>query len=51
VGVPGEVLVVEALMPQAAVQDADEPVGEDAEGLVVGRAVVALSVVERPGAR
>ncbi len=38
-------------MPQAAVQDADEPVGEGAEGLVVGRAVVTLPVVKRPGGR
>jgi len=48
VGVPGAVLAVEGLMPQAAVQDADQPVSEGAEGLVVGCAVVTLPVVRRP---
>ena len=37
-------------MPQAAVEDADEPVRESAEGLVVGCAAVTLPVVERPAA-
>jgi hypothetical protein len=49
--VPGEVLVVEGVALQTAVEDADEPVGEGAEGLVVGGAVVTLSVVEAAGAR
>jgi hypothetical protein len=49
--VPGEVLVVRGVGSQAAVEDANEPVRESAEGLVVGRAVVTLSVVERAGAR
>ena len=37
-------------MPQAAVEDADEPVGEGAQGLVVGGSAGALSVIEGAGA-
>jgi hypothetical protein len=33
--VPGEVLVVKGVASQTAVEDADEPVGEGAEGLVL----------------
>ena len=40
-------LVVEGLMPQAAVEDADEPVPEGSEGLVVGGSAGALPVIER----
>jgi transposase len=47
--VPGEVLVVEGVVSQAAVQDADEPVGEGSEGLVVGGSASALPVVEGAG--
>ena len=36
-------------MSEAAVEDADEPVGECAECLVVGRSAVSLTVVERSG--
>jgi hypothetical protein len=35
---PGGGLVVEGVVAKAAVEDADEPVGEGAEGLVVGGA-------------
>ncbi len=48
--VPRAVLVVKRVVSQAAVQDADQPVGEGAEGLVVGGAASSLPVVERPGA-
>ena len=48
---PGEVFVVEGLMPQAAVHDADEPVREGAEGLVVGCAMCTLPVIKRAGAK
>ena len=48
-GWPGDVFVVSALMREAAVEDADEAVGEGPEGLVVGDATVTLTVVERPG--
>jgi hypothetical protein len=48
--VPGEVLVVKGVASQTAVEDADEPVGEGVESLVVGRAVVTLSVVKCAGA-
>ena len=47
---PGEVLVVDGCGSQAAVEDADEPVREGAEGLVVGGAAGALSVIEGAGA-
>ena len=43
-------LVVEGVASQTAVEDADEPVGEGAEGLVVGGSAGALPVVERAGA-
>ena len=36
---PGEVFVVAGVMSEAAIEDADEPVRECAEGLVVGGAV------------
>ena len=49
-GVPGLVLVVAALRSNAAVEDADEPVGEGAESLVVGGAAGALAIVEFPSA-
>ena len=48
---PGEVLVVEGVASQAAVEDADEPVGEGAERLVVGGAAGTLPVIESAGAR
>ena len=48
---PGEVLVVEGVASQAAVEDADEPVRKGSEGLVVRGAAGALSVVERAGSR
>jgi hypothetical protein len=48
--VPGVVFVVEGVGSQAAVEDADEPVREGSEGLVVGGSAGALSVVERAGA-
>jgi hypothetical protein len=49
--VPGEVLVIKGVAWQVAVEDADEPVGEGAEGLVAGGSTGALPVVERAGAR
>jgi hypothetical protein len=48
--VPGEVLVIAGVASQAAVEDANEPVREGAEGLVVGGAISALSVIEGAGA-
>ena len=48
---PGEVLVVEGVASQAAVEDADEPVREGSEGLVVGGSAGALPVIEGAGAR
>jgi hypothetical protein len=48
-GVPGSVLLVEGLGSQAAVQDADQPVRNGTEGLVVGGPAGPLSVVELPG--
>jgi len=45
--VPGVVLVVEHLVLQAAVENADQSVGKGPEGLVVGGAAGSLSVVER----
>jgi hypothetical protein len=50
-GVPCAVLVVQGLGSQAAVEDADEPVREGAQSLVVGGSTGALPVVERAGAR
>jgi hypothetical protein len=47
--VPGEVFVVEGVALQAAVEDADEPVGEGAQRLVVGGAAGTLAVVESSG--
>ena len=44
------VLVVEGVVAEAAVEDADEPVGEGAEGLVVGGAAGAVAVVVGAGA-
>ena len=44
---PCGVVVVEAVVLEAAVEDADEPVGEGAEGLVMEVAVGAVLVVER----
>jgi hypothetical protein len=46
-GVPGSVFVVEGVVAQASVEDADQPVREGAEGLVVGRAASPLAVVEQ----
>src|SRR3954454_22888442 len=48
--VPGGGLVIAAVVAQAAVQDADEPVGQGSQGLVVGGAAGALSVVVVTGA-
>jgi hypothetical protein len=39
---PGEVFVVGAMVAQAAVEDADQAVGQRAEGLVVGGAAAAF---------
>ena len=50
-GVPGPVFVIEGVGSQTAVEDADESVGEGAEGLVVGGAAGSLPVVERAGPR
>jgi hypothetical protein len=47
--VPGEVFVVEGVALQAAVEDADEPVGEGAQRLLVGGAAGTLAVVESSG--
>src|SRR6266581_7519895 len=47
---PGGGLVVEGAGLQAAVQDADEPVGELAQRGPVAEAAGALPVVVRPGA-
>ena len=47
---PGGGLVVGGAVSQAAVEDADEPVGECAQGLVVCRAAGAVLVVVGPGA-
>ena len=47
---PGGVFVVEGCVAQAAVQDADEAVGQGAQGLVVGVAGGAVLVIERSGA-
>src|SRR5829696_7668961 len=47
---PGGVFVVGGVVAQAGVQDGDEPVGEGAEGLVVGSAAGALAVVVAAGA-
>ena len=44
---PGDVLVVEAAVLDAAVEDADEPVGEGAEGLVVEVPFGSVLVVEQ----
>ena len=46
---PGDRFVVGGVVSEAAVEDADEPVGERAEGLVVGRSASALAVVEGAG--
>jgi hypothetical protein len=46
--VPGGGLVVAAVVVQAAVQDADEPVGQGAQGLMMSGAVRALTVVVVP---
>jgi len=46
----GGVFVVGGVVAQAGVQDGDEPVGEGAEGLVVGSAAGALAVVVAAGA-
>src|SRR6476661_8562643 len=47
---PGGGLVVGLVVAEAAVEDADEPVREGAEGLVVGGAGGAVSVVAGAGA-
>jgi hypothetical protein len=47
---PGDGLVVEGVVFEAAVEDADEAVPEDAEGGVVGVAGGPVAVVEGPGA-
>ena len=48
---PGGVFVVEAVVVEAAVEDADEPVGERSEGLVVEVAGGSVLVVEGATAR
>src|SRR5918995_2823639 len=48
-GVPGVVLVVEGVSSQAAVEDADKPVREGSQGLIVGCTAGALPVVEGAG--
>ena len=47
---PGGVFVVEGAVSEAAVEDADESVGEGSEGSVVGVAGCSSGVVERAGA-
>ena len=47
---PCDVFVVEAVVVEAAVEDADEVVAEGAQGLVVVIAGGAVVVVERPAA-
>ena len=47
---PGLGFVVAGAVAEAAVQDADQPVGQGPQGLVVGRAAGALLVVVGPGA-
>jgi hypothetical protein len=47
---PGGVLVVGSAGFEAAVEDADEPVGEASQGVVVAVAFSALLVVEGAGA-
>ena len=47
---PGGVFVVEGAGFEAAVEDADKPVGEPAQGVVVTVAIGALLVVEGAGA-
>ena len=46
---PGGVFVVFGLVFEAAVEDADEAVGEGTEGLVVSGAACSLLVVEHSG--
>jgi hypothetical protein len=50
-GVPGDGFVVVGVVSQAAVQDADQPVRQRAQGLVMCGAATALGVVvgPRPG--
>ena len=48
-GGPGDVLLVGGVVAEAAVEDADEPVAEGAEGLVVGGAGGSFGVVEVTG--
>src|SRR5208282_3595009 len=48
---PGHVLVVEAVVLEAAVQDTDAAVAQGSQGGVVGVAGGSVLVVERPGAR
>jgi hypothetical protein len=50
VGVPGLVLVVEGVVAETAVEDADEPVREGAKGLVVAGPTGPLTVVAGAGA-
>lgn len=47
---PGSALVIEDGVAEAAVKDADEAVGEGAQGPVVGVARGSALVVERTGA-
>lgn len=47
---PGDRLVVGGVVPEAAVEDADESVGQGTEGLVVGGAAGSVVVIERSGA-
>ena len=47
---PGDGFVVGAVVGEAAVEDADEPVREGPEGLVVGGATGSVAVVVGAGA-
>jgi hypothetical protein len=47
---PGDVLVVEAVFAEAAVEDADEAVGQDPERSIVGFAFGPVFIVEGSGA-
>jgi hypothetical protein len=48
---PSGRFVIEPVVVQAAMQDADEPVGQGAQSLVVGGAAGAVSVVVAAGSR
>src|ERR1700694_2025781 len=50
-GRPGDVLVVEAAMAQAAVEDADEPIADGTKRLVMGGAPCTVGTVGTLGTR